>query len=167
LPATLAGGAPWPQRNLIIFLTFSAILVTLVLQGLTLPALIRALGLAGSSAPDGEAQQARRMVIESALAYLEEARLRDRADLRPLYDDLERHYRDQLANFAAQPSDGSMDESTERYQRYLQISRDVIGVQRRRAIELHRGRRINDEVLQEILRHLDFNELRLGAVDLE
>ncbi len=50
LPATLANGAPFTQRNLIIFLTFIVILVTLVLQGLTLPPLIRALGLAGAAA---------------------------------------------------------------------------------------------------------------------
>src|SRR3954452_8422637 len=44
LPQTLAGGVPFTQRNMIIFLAFSVILVTLVLQGLTLPPLIRALG---------------------------------------------------------------------------------------------------------------------------
>jgi CPA1 family monovalent cation:H+ antiporter len=48
LPEVLADGSPFPQRNLILFLTFSVILVTLVLQGLTLPPLIRALGLAGA-----------------------------------------------------------------------------------------------------------------------
>src|SRR5882724_7299604 len=48
LPEALADGQPFPQRDMIIFLTFSVILVTLVLQGLTLPPLIRALGLAGA-----------------------------------------------------------------------------------------------------------------------
>src|SRR5437879_12241629 len=47
LPEKLADGSDFPHRNLIIFLTFSVILVTLVLQGLTLPPLIRLLGLAG------------------------------------------------------------------------------------------------------------------------
>src|SRR4029077_10915785 len=47
LPETISDGTLFPQRNLIIFLTFSVILVTLVLQGLTLPPLIRALGLPG------------------------------------------------------------------------------------------------------------------------
>lgn len=48
LPETIADGSPFPHRDLIIFLTFSVILVTLVVQGLTLPPLIRALGLAGT-----------------------------------------------------------------------------------------------------------------------
>src|SRR6266699_988411 len=51
LPQTLADGSPFAQRNVIIFLAFSVILVTLVLQGLTLPPLIRALGLAGFPMP--------------------------------------------------------------------------------------------------------------------
>ena len=44
LPEVLGDGSPFPQRNIIIFLTFSVILVTLVLQGLTLPAVIRHAG---------------------------------------------------------------------------------------------------------------------------
>ncbi len=48
LPALVADGSPFPQRNLIVFLTFCVILVTLVLQGLTLPRLINVLGLSQS-----------------------------------------------------------------------------------------------------------------------
>src|SRR4029077_18233959 len=73
LPQTLANGAPFAQRDLIIFLTFSVILVTLVLQGLTLPPLVRALGLAraaGPSSEEREEEDARRAVLEAALDYL-------------------------------------------------------------------------------------------------
>ncbi len=48
IPGTLADGRAFPGRDLILFLTFSVILVTLVLQGLTLPLLIRFLGLGGA-----------------------------------------------------------------------------------------------------------------------
>src|SRR4051812_14836381 len=71
LPQVLANGEPFTQRNMIIFLTFSAILVTLVLQGLTLPPLIRALGLAGSSSTGSEEKEARRAMAEAALRHLE------------------------------------------------------------------------------------------------
>ncbi|HTF45115.1 MAG TPA: Na+/H+ antiporter, partial [Terriglobales bacterium] len=54
LPRVIANDAPFTQRNLIIFLAFSVILVTLVLQGLSLPPLIRALGLARATEPDTE-----------------------------------------------------------------------------------------------------------------
>ena len=72
LPEKLANGDPFPQRNLIIFLTFSVILVTLVLQGLTLPALIRWLGLAGFSGPNCEEREARRIMLQTALERLEQ-----------------------------------------------------------------------------------------------
>jgi monovalent cation/hydrogen antiporter len=49
LPEALDNGSRFPQRDLIIFLTFSVIVVTLVLQGVTLPPLIRALKLAGAA----------------------------------------------------------------------------------------------------------------------
>src|SRR5438046_1705949 len=74
LPETLADGRPLPERNLIIFLTFSVILVTLVLQGLTLPPLIRALGLAGTANNNTEEEEARRILTSTALAHLEAAR---------------------------------------------------------------------------------------------
>jgi CPA1 family monovalent cation:H+ antiporter len=46
IPETLQNGAPFPHRNLILFITFSVILVTLILQGLTLPPLIKWLNMA-------------------------------------------------------------------------------------------------------------------------
>src|SRR5215471_16092828 len=74
LPQTLEDGTPFTQRSMIIFLAFSAILVTLVLQGLTLPPLIRALGLSGASASySGEQEEARRTILNAALKYLEGA----------------------------------------------------------------------------------------------
>src|SRR5207248_3924511 len=46
IPFTLANGQPFPQRDVVLFITFGVILVTLVGLGLTLPAVIRALGVA-------------------------------------------------------------------------------------------------------------------------
>ncbi|HEX8766504.1 MAG TPA: Na+/H+ antiporter, partial [Candidatus Acidoferrum sp.] len=66
LPETLKNGSPFPQRNVIIFLTYCVIFVTLVLQGLTLPPLLRFLGLAGASGVNREEVNARREMIEAA-----------------------------------------------------------------------------------------------------
>src|SRR6476619_660579 len=93
LPESLADGSPFPQRNLIVFLTFSVILVTLVLQGLTLPALIRALGLAGASGPNCEETEARRIMAEAALEQLERANRDIEPESAALYADLKEHYR--------------------------------------------------------------------------
>jgi len=74
LPEMLANGSDFPQRNEMIFLTFCVIFVTLVLQGLTLPPLIRALGLAGLESKNPEEANARREMVEAAVAYLEHAK---------------------------------------------------------------------------------------------
>jgi NhaP-type Na+/H+ or K+/H+ antiporter len=63
LPQTLLDGSPFPQRNLIVFLAFSVILVTLVLQGLTLPWVVRVLGVAEPDGPNLEEEAARRQML--------------------------------------------------------------------------------------------------------
>src|SRR5258706_4572456 len=86
LPRTMPVGGMFPQRDLIVFLTFCVILATLVLQGLTLPPLIRLLGLAGAGGPRREEQEARRIAIEAALARLPQLRSRARPGMGPHYD---------------------------------------------------------------------------------
>jgi monovalent cation/hydrogen antiporter len=72
IPLTVQGGAPFPGRDLILFLTFCVILLTLVLQGLSLPLLIRSLGLAGAEdEEEREETEARLRAAEVALARLE------------------------------------------------------------------------------------------------
>src|SRR5258708_863388 len=76
IPLATDTGQPFPDRDLILFLTFSVILVTLVGQGLTLPAVIRALGLAHAGkrehrADRAEELSAREGAIESAIARLD------------------------------------------------------------------------------------------------
>ena len=74
LPVALANGAPFPRRNLIVFLTFCVIVVTLALQGLTLPPLIRALNLTETGGPNCEEQEARRLLTEAAFGISKKLR---------------------------------------------------------------------------------------------
>ena len=160
LPAVLSDGAPFPQRNLIVFLTFCVICVTLVLQGITLPPLIRALGLAGASGPDCEEQEARRIVIEAAVSHLEDAKERDRAEAAALYEDLTGHYRQRLAGL--QYGEGSQEDKAE-HDRHMDLSLEALRVERETAIRLRDEGRINDEVLRRIEHELDLNESRIVA----
>jgi CPA1 family monovalent cation:H+ antiporter len=162
LPAVLADGGPFPHRELIVFLTFYAIVVTLVLQGITLPALIRALGLAGSRGLSCEEQEARRIVIEAALSHLEESKARDTADSAPLYDHLSGHYRQRLASL--QPDAGNHDE-VENSNRYLDLTRETVRVERETAVRLRNEGRINDEVLRRIEHELDLSDARFAMAD--
>jgi Na+/H+ antiporter len=160
LPQILANGTPFTQRNMIIFLTFSAILVTLVLQGLTLPSLIRALGLAGSSTRHPEEKEARRAMLQAALAYLDEARSKDNPDAGEAYDDLAQHYRHRLATLS---ESGGVNDciSPSFYKRFIDLSRELLRVERRTAVQLRNQHRISDEFLREIEHELDLGEARL------
>ncbi|MCU1271744.1 MAG: Na+/H+ antiporter [Acidobacteriaceae bacterium] len=82
---------------MIVFLAFTVILVTLVLQGLTLPPLIRGLGLAGGTLQHPEERDARRAILEAALNYLNQVREQAKPELVGVYDDLSHHYRSRLA----------------------------------------------------------------------
>ncbi len=158
LPVALANGAPFPRRNLIVFLTFCVIVVTLALQGLTLPPLIRALNLTETGGPNCEEQEARRLLTEAALSHLEEAKTRDENSYAELYDDLASHYRQQLATLnhtAAEEIENTV------HERYVELTLATLRVERGTAIRLRDEGRINDEVLRRLERELDLNEVRL------
>ena len=163
IPQVLASGEPFPQRNLIIFLTFSVILATLVLQGLTLPSLIRILSLAGVHEPLFEDRQGRRLVLEAALKYLEDHQPQDRSADAWLYDDLVQHYKHRLARTASLPSESDYQTNLEHYARYLAISSDLLRVERQTALRLRDEGRITDGVLRQLQRELDLSETRLNV----
>jgi CPA1 family monovalent cation:H+ antiporter len=72
LPLTIHGGAPFPSRDLIIFVTFGVIFVTLVLQGFSLAPLVRHLRLDGDDAEAGEERLVRVAMADAALDRLRE-----------------------------------------------------------------------------------------------
>jgi CPA1 family monovalent cation:H+ antiporter len=160
LPETIANGGPFPHRDLIIFLTFSVILVTLVLQGLTLPPVIRALGLAGPSGSASKEQDARRLVLEAALAYIEQNRQSDSAGAADVYDDLAKHYQHRLARASRLNEETEID-NPKHYLQYVDLSRTLLDVERRTALRLRDEGLITDEALREIEHELDLNETRL------
>jgi len=162
LPHSLPGGVPFPQRNLIVFITFCVILTTLVAQGLTLPPLIRLLGLQRSAGPACEEREARRIAIESALGHLETSRPRDRPDLAPLYDDLALHYRQRLAGLTGEASSQQgQPVAPEQHVRYRDLARELAKIERDAAIRLRDEGRIDDDALRQIEHELDLTEARL------
>jgi CPA1 family monovalent cation:H+ antiporter len=161
VPAVLANGEPFVQRNVIIFLTFSVILVTLVLQGLTLPVIVRALGLAGIPAPVQEEQEARKAMLEAALARLEEARNEARAEDAEIYEELGRHYRRRLATLSVGEGRATAGTPSDLYNSFAKLSRELLRVERNTAVQLRNQRRIGDELLRELEHELDLGELKI------
>lgn len=160
LPVALANGAPFPRRNLIVFLTFCVIVVTLALQGITLPWVIRLLHLSGTAGPNCEESEARRIVTEAALGHLEESKARDENTYAELYDDLVSHYRKRLVTIACGDVEPAEDN---RHGRFVELTLETLRVERDTAIRLRDEGRINDEVLRRLERELDLSEVRLIA----
>jgi CPA1 family monovalent cation:H+ antiporter len=147
---------------MIVFLTFCVIVVTLVFQGLTLPPLIRFLGVAEAPGFRHEEQEARRLVLEAARARLEEIRRDDPSGFDEVYDDLEQHYKHRLAGVSGL-SPQQNDVHAEHYTRYLDVSRTLLEVERRAVLRLREEGRISDETLREMENELDLSETRLSV----
>jgi monovalent cation/hydrogen antiporter len=161
LPETLADGSPFPQRNLILFLTFCVILVTLVVQGLSLPPLIRLLGLAGAGGEHCEEEEARRIIASGALAHLEEARGQDLPEFNSVYDDLAKRYAQRLASLRKETNDED-ELSTKSMDRYRGVLKELLREERKTAVRLRNDGRINDEVLRKLEHELDLSETRMS-----
>lgn len=160
LPEVLSDGSAFPQRNLIVFLTFSVILVTLVLQGLTLPSLICALRLNGASGTEAEEDEARRIITSTALASLERVRGEDSAEYAAVYDDIARRYARRLSTLNPENAqDSAM--SNKELARYRAVISELLKMERKTAVGLRNDGRINDEVFRKIEHELDLSETRL------
>ena len=160
IPEVMGDGRPFAARNLIVFLAFCVILVTLVLQGLTLPVLIRGLGLAGAAGMDPEEKEARRMVLGAAIRYLEEGRKKNGKEAEHLYDDVTHRYRHRLGAVAAGTDESVEGLDGETYVRLRSIAEGALQAERRTLIGLRDQGRIGDDVLRTLERELDLAESR-------
>lgn len=161
LPQTLGNGNPFSQRSLIIFLTFSVILVTLVLQGLTLPMVIRELGIGDEAGAAGDTDEARRLVIQAALDHL--AEIKDTSpEFSEIDADIASHYQHRLASLHS-AQDETDRQRSQKHSRYLDVSRELLNFQRDTALQLRREGRISNEALRQIERDLDLSVIRLNS----
>jgi NhaP-type Na+/H+ or K+/H+ antiporter len=137
------------------------ILVTLVGQGLTLPWLIRALGLAGTdTSRRTEEIEARRAVLHAAIGWLQTERATAKEEDRHVYDDLLHQYEHRL-----EAETGEMDsEGRERLEEMLKVMRGAARQERLTLMRLRDEGRVGDGVLRDVERELDLVESRIDAV---
>jgi NhaP-type Na+/H+ or K+/H+ antiporter len=154
-----ASGGQFPDRDLIIFLTFCVILATLVVQGLSLPALIRALGLEDDRLGEKEETHGRIQVAEAALERLEELGAEDwvREDTEERVRGLYTYRRSRFAS----RFDGDPDGVEERSANYQRLMVELLVAQRQRLISMRDEGSIGDEVMHRIEHDLDLEESRL------
>jgi Na+/H+ antiporter len=160
LPLETDAGASFPSRDLIIFLTFCVILVTLVFQGCTLPALIRKLSAPEDDAAEREEIKARKHAARAAIVRIDDLAAEDwvrddTADrMRALYD-----YR--LRRFAARYDDGDDGALEAQSLSYQRLRREALDAERAAVYDLRNRGLINDEVMNRVVRDLDLEDTRL------
>jgi CPA1 family monovalent cation:H+ antiporter len=159
IPLTTDAGAPFPGREIIIFLASCVILATLVLQGLTLPLLIKLVGLEDDGAAAIEEAKARIRAAEVALARLEE--LVEAGEIREDTADRIRGQYNFRANRFRERLDDDRSEIEDRSQAFQQVRRELLRAEEQAVLELRRAGVISDDVMHRILRDLALEELRL------
>jgi CPA1 family monovalent cation:H+ antiporter len=160
LPLTTDAGTAFPDRDLIVFLTFGVIFSTLVVQGLTLPGLIRLLRLEDDGQAEKEEAKARIRAAEAAVARLEELVDEEwvREDTAERMRGLYRFRQERFRSRFDPDSDMSADERSRDYQR---LRRELLDAERSAVQELRREGRIDDAVERRVVRDLDLEEARL------
>jgi monovalent cation/hydrogen antiporter len=160
LPLETRTGQGFPQRNLIIFVTFAVILTTLVVQGLTLPGLIRRIGLSGDGVEEREELRGRLAATEAALQRLEELAGEDwtRDDTVERLRGAYAFRRRRLKARAGKISDDGYEDRSLAYQRLV---RELLQAQRRAIVQLRNQGAIGSDVMHRIERDLDLEDSRL------
>ena len=159
LPLTLNDGSPFPQRSLIIYLTFSLILVTLVLQGLSLPWLVRLLGLSAGNAQFCEEGEARHLLLQAGIDFLGERRKSAKGEHEVhLYEDVLHQYQHRLEDIDECGPDGTNPEKTSHGLTTNHLLLETIRRQREELNLLQANGRIGDNVHRDLERELDLKE---------
>jgi monovalent cation/hydrogen antiporter len=161
LPMMINDHTPFPQRDLILFLTFSVILFTLVFQGLTLPRLIKILGIRSNGQEVENEVRARIKLASAAIEYIEEnisygmvsdqvlGQIKNKYELRINH----------LSKFLKEEEEGFEDDS---FNQFHKLQRELLKVERSILAEMHEKGITDEEIIRKLEYELDLEESRLG-----
>ncbi|MCX4669861.1 Na+/H+ antiporter [Streptomyces sp. NBC_01381] len=161
IPLVMDDGEPFPARNLVLFLTFTTVIATLVVQGLSLPWLIRVLKLPGRDiqAETLAEAQAQNAASEAAEQRVDELMRDERNCLpQPLQDRLRtvlERRRNSVWERLGQPNPVTGESADDTYRR---LAREAIAAEREVFVKMRDERRIDDEMMRTLLRKLDLEE---------
>jgi len=157
LPYAVAQGTPLPGRAIVIFITFVVILVTLVLQGLTLAPLIRLLGIVGGAEERVEERRARAVSLQAGAAALETVST-DQPGEAEVASSLRRATAFRLARLG---EGGGAPAS------YARLRLAMLRAEREAVIAMRDRNEISDAVLRRLQREFDHEELLLERAPAE
>jgi len=153
----MVGGAPFPHREMIIFLTFSVIFATLVIQGISLPHLIRWLGIKPSDEEQHEEQQARLKIVSKVIEHIEENYSLGLTD--EVLSQIKTKYEIRIQRIQKGEQTGKLSE--EQVSEFHRVQREIIDVERLMLNSMRREGAISEEATRKIEYELDLEETRL------
>ncbi len=161
LPLTVGEGSPFPNRDMILFLTFSVIFATLVIQGLSLPYLIRWLGIKPSEEELHEEKQARLHLVGKVIEHIEENYSIGLSD--EVLNQIKTKY--EIRNLRIQKENGTNNGSgrltMDQVSDFHRVQSDLLKVERNILISMRKDGRISEEALRKIEYELDLEESRI------
>lgn len=168
LPVTLYNGEGFPQRHLIIFVAFVVIFVTLVVQGFSLPPLIRLLGVKPARVDDKEEKELQLYVVNSTLHFIEHG-LYPKPDERILKE-LFKKYELLAEKLTGEISIHERNEKNDvqaavrKVTAMQQAQVEIARFQRDLLLQVHKDGRFNDVAIKQVERDLDIDELKLNQL---
>jgi monovalent cation/hydrogen antiporter len=158
LPLTTAGGEPFPNRSLILFLTFTVIFSTLVLQGLTLRPLIKWLGLKQDEREHQIEQQARLHIASSIIEHIEENYSLSLSE--DVLNQVKTKYEIRIQRIRKDQTQQKRINDQQIIELH-RIQQELLDKERQLVIRLRNDGKIGDEALRKIEYELDLEETRL------
>lgn len=156
LPLVLQGTTPFPNRDLIIFLTFAVIFSTLVFQGMTLPILVRKLGVKGDVGTKKEEDAIRHQIASSVIEHIEENYSLGLDDV--VLAQIKAKYEIRIQRLRKDDSNRLTEKQIGEFHR---IQHELIKQERVVLDLMYQAQKIGDEALRKIERELDLEEARL------
>ena len=156
IPLMMEGSKPFPNRNLIIFLTFCVIFSTLVIQGLTLRPLIKLLGIDDDNSQQEHEHQARLKIASSVIEHIEENYSLTLSD--EVLNQIKTKYEIRMQRIRKDQQQKLNDEQINQFHK---IQQELLDKERKLIITLRKDGSISDEVLRKLEYELDLEETRL------
>jgi len=157
LPLTVAGSGPFPNRNLIIFLTFCVILATLVLQGLTLRPMITWFGIQKDENEQRDEEVARLKLATSIIEHIEENYSLSLSD--DVLNQIKNKYEIRIQRLRKDEGKQRLDE--QQINEFHRIQQELLDKERNLVLQLRAEAKISDEAMRRIEYELDLEETRL------
>jgi Na+/H+ antiporter len=164
LPTTAAHGVPFPARELLIFITFFVILFSLLVQGLSLPWLIRTLRVVEQFEPEGMVAKARVEIADAALRRLTELESAfDSVAAWQVGGRLRAHYEQRSSHYRAHVDGTGLDEDAAQHALDREMRHQTYAAEREALTRMRRSGEISDEVYRRLEHEIDLAESRLAS----